>query len=329
MRTYLGVADEVELTMAYSPAALGLRKIATAGLPRMADRISFLSLDRARIVQGRTGVLGVLEDGKEVPIPGGSLAVLLLGPGVSITTPALRTLANSGCVTIASTGAGDGCYTTAVPLTSSGAWACAQATVWSDPEKRTTAAKYLYAQRFDDELPADVSIAALRGIEGRRMKHIYREHAARVGLSGWRRRVDDEPGTANANLNLANSVLYGVAASVCGALGLSPALGIIHQGDANAFLFDLADCFKTSVSIPAAFTASRRPDAANATLSAVRHALKRRRVLKNMTELCLTMLEPHLPRTSDTDVLYDDHGTVPGHTNYADTTPPTGTEEPF
>ncbi len=313
--------------MAYSNEAQQLRQVATASLPRMASRISFLSLDQAKVVQGRTGVIALLEDGSEVPVPGGSLAVLLLGPGVSITTPALRTLANSGCITMASTAAGDGCYTTAVPLTSSGAWACAQATMWADPEKRVAAARFLYGQRFGDDLPPDTSIAQMRGLEGQRMKHVYQEQAAKAGLGHWRRRVEDEPGSANANLNLANSVLYGVAAAVCGALSLSPSLGVIHQGASNAFLFDLADCFKTTVSIPAAFSASREQNASRETLRGVRRAIHRQRVLRRMTELCLEMLEPHVPSTGERDVLFDEVSPVRGHTNYAPMTDFEG--EPF
>lgn len=308
--------------MGYSPEAQQLRQIATAALPRMSTRISFLSLDHPRIVQGRTGVIALLEDGSEVPIPGGTLAVLMLGPGVSISTPALRTLANAGCVTMASTAAGDGCYTTAVPLTSTGKWACAQATMWADPAKRLAAARYLYSRRFGDDVPADVSIAQLRGLEGQRMKHVYRERAASVGLSRWRRKVEDEPGSVNANLNLANSILYGVAAAVCGALGLSPALGIIHQGASNAFLFDLADCYKTTVAIPAAFAACLQREPTLRTLEMTRRGIRRQRVLKGMTEICLTMLDPHLPKSGAADVLLDENDVVAGHTNYAFTVDP-------
>jgi len=303
--------------MSYSPEAAGLRKVATVALPRIQDRLSFLALDRCKIVQGRTGVIAILEDGSEVQVPGGSLTVLMLGPGVSITTPALQTLANSGCVTMASTSMGDGCYTTAVPLTSSGKWACAQASVWADPVSRVDAARFLYSQRFDDELPDDITIAQLRGLEGKRMKATYKQAAASIGLSHWRRKVDDADGTANSCLNLANSILYGVAASVCSALGLNPALGIIHQGASNAFLFDLADCFKTDVAIPVAFQSSKKRDAASQTRRGVRDAIKRQRVLARMTTLTLKMLEPHLPGSGGEDVLYDQRKVVPGHRNYS------------
>ncbi len=308
--------------MTYSKAATGLQRVAVARLPRIDSRISFLSLDRCKVVQGRTGVLAVLEDGNEVPVPGGSLVVLMLGPGVSITTRAWRTLANSGCVVMASTAAGDGCFTSATPLTSSGKWACSQARMWADENARMQGARMLYRQRFPDDLPEDLSIAQLRGLEGKRMRAVYRERAAEAGLPNWRRRVDEGENTANGCLNLANSLLYGLAAAVCSAFGLSPALGLIHQGASNAFLFDLADCYKTTVSIPAAFESCRQPDAGEATRRAVRSSFKRQRVLASMVKLVTELLEPHLAATGDLDVLYGgSEEWVPGHRNYARETP--------
>ena len=44
---------------------------------------------------------------------------------------------------------------------------------------------------------------------------------------------------------------------MCAALGVSPALGVIHTGFMNSFVFDLADCFKCSTVIPVAFEVAR------------------------------------------------------------------------
>lgn len=304
--------------MAYSKPAIGLQRVGASRLPRFSKRLSFLALDRCKVVQGRTGVIALLEDGTEVGVPGGSLVVLLLGPGVSITTPALRSLANSGCVVIASTASGDGCFTTAVPLSASGKWACAQAALWASEQSRTEAARFLYQKRFPEPLPEGLSISQLRSLEGKRMKAVYKQRSVAAGLPNWRRRIDDADGSANACLNLANSILYGVAAAACSALVLSPALGIIHQGAANAFLFDLADCYKTRVSIPAAFESCRQPNSPEATRRAVRATIRQERVLAGMMSILTEMLEPFLPGTGDLDVLYGDAKEwAPGHKNYA------------
>ena len=109
---------------------------------------------------------------------------------------------------------------------------------------------------------------------------------------------------------------------MCSAFGLSPALGLIHQGALNAFLFDLADCYKTTVSIPAAFESCRGDNAGEATRRAVRSSFKRQRVLGSMVKLVIELLEPHLASTGDLDVLYGGSDEwVPGHRNYAHKAP--------
>jgi len=56
-------------------------------------------------------------------------------------------------------------------------------------------------------------------------------------------------------LSAANASLYGVVHSAVAALGCSPGLGFVHTGHAHAFVHDMADLYKASVTIPAAFDA--------------------------------------------------------------------------
>ncbi len=80
-----------------------------AMLPRVADSLSFLYLDMVRIVQDDTGVCAQIQVDDErtdtVYVPTASLSCLLLGPGVSITTRALSTLARHG-TSVVCTGSG-------------------------------------------------------------------------------------------------------------------------------------------------------------------------------------------------------------------------------
>ncbi|MEJ7689327.1 MAG: CRISPR-associated endonuclease Cas1 [Nocardioidaceae bacterium] len=59
--------------------------------------------------------------------------------------------------------------------------------------------------------------------------------------------------TVNEALNYANTALYGVVQGIIGALGMSPGLGIVHEGNPRAFVLDIADLYKTDVTIPLAF----------------------------------------------------------------------------
>ena len=95
--------------MAYGAAALNLRIPSITHLGRVEDRVSFLFLDQCRIEQTRTGVESWQEEEGELwrtTIPAGNLSVLALGPGVSITTPALTTLHRSGTTVILTSGDG-------------------------------------------------------------------------------------------------------------------------------------------------------------------------------------------------------------------------------
>jgi len=59
----------------------------------------------------------------------------------------------------------------------------------------------------------------------------------------------------NRALSAANACLYGICHAAILSLGFSPALGFIHTGKQLSFVYDLADLYKTVVSIPIAFQA--------------------------------------------------------------------------
>lgn len=308
--------------MTYSEEALALRTPALATLPRVEDRIPFLALDRIRIEQTRTGIEGVArnEDGElaQIPLPFANIAALLLGPGSSITSPALTTLHRHGTVVVFGSADGMTGYACARALTTSSKWAIAQAHTIVNERLRTQAARHLYAQRFPrHELPSDLSLRQLRGFEGRFVRQAYLAERRRVGLKHF---IRDTSGQDNVNiaLNVTNSILYGIALSVTSALGLSPALGIIHHGASGALLFDLADAFKLDTSLPAAFSVANSSTPTREASSRLRTLLRERDTLHRMFQLAQELFEPALPQESSDDVLYDPDGNVAGHTNWAE-----------
>lgn len=310
--------------MGYSDDALSLQRPDLAALPRIGDRIAFLFLDQVRVEQGRTGLEAWGTDPTtgqplRTSIPAAQLAVLCLGPGTSLTGPAMTTLYRSGTSLII-TGA-DGVVATAAarPLATDGRWATAQARLHTDPQLRLAAARSLYQARFPDQvLPDNVPLASLRGIEGHRVKGIYRSCAGRYKQPGFRRITVGATDPVNVGLNRANSILYGVALAVTNALGLSPALGIIHQGTSSAFLYDLADIYKTTVTIPAAFEAATHPHPDQQLGRLVRARLHDQHVLPNMLTLTQQLLAGVVNDLApDSDLLLDDYGYVPGLTNWA------------
>ena len=47
--------------------------------------------------------------------------------------------------------------------------------------------------------------------------------------------------------------LYGLVYSIVVAFGISPGLGVVHTGHDMSFVYDIADLYKTEVTIPIAF----------------------------------------------------------------------------
>ncbi|MFN8465496.1 MAG: CRISPR-associated endonuclease Cas1 [Caldilineaceae bacterium] len=66
-------------------------------LPKFRDGLSYLYLEHGRIEQAQKAVEFFDKEGR-VMVPVASLAVLLLGPGTSITHEAIKTLADNGCL---------------------------------------------------------------------------------------------------------------------------------------------------------------------------------------------------------------------------------------
>lgn len=307
--------------MVYSPIALQFAAIGAADQVRLSDRVSFLYLEYAQVVQGRTGVLALQseEDQKirsEIQLPVGSIAVLMLGPGTSITQPAAASIAAAGASVMFTGGGGIHTHATAKPLTTSSRWAEAQARLWASTPHRIVAARTLYEARLGGTMimPPSARLATLRGLEGQMMKAEYRQLAIKHKISFRRDSKADDP--VNTGLNLGNSILYGVASSVCSALSLNPALGIIHQGNVRALFYDLADVYKQGITLPIAFASAKEDAPAAYVRRAVRAAISQRQVLHHMMALAMRIFTPHLT-PDEGDVLLDDIGTVAGHTNYA------------
>lgn len=305
--------------MTYSKPAVELLEPDLAAMPRVTDRISYLFMDRVRIEQSETGLEAHSKaDGEHriTAIPVANLAVLMLGMGSSISTPAIATLARSGTSVVFVGADGLVGYSTSRALSTSSKWASAQARVVSDANARRRAAKQLYLARFPSEdIPDTITIAALRGVEGYRVKGVYSQMAAKYKIKNFKRITQGAKDDINVCLNIANSILYGVALNVTMSMCLSPALGIIHEGTSGAFLYDLADAFKVDISIPSAFGASTQKDPIATTRRIVREQLHDGNVLKRMFELTQTILEPYVADGKE-NLLLNDRGFVDGAKNW-------------
>lgn len=95
----------------------------------------------------------------------------------------------------------------------------------------------MYALRFGEE-PSRRSVDQLRGIEGVRVREMYKAQARRFGLRWEGRRYDpdawDGADTINRCLSAATAALYGVTEAAVLAAGYAPAIGFLHSGKPQA-----------------------------------------------------------------------------------------------
>ncbi|MFD0851026.1 type I-E CRISPR-associated endonuclease Cas1e [Actinomadura adrarensis] len=268
-------------------------------LPRIGDSLSFLYIDVARIVQDDTGVkalIGQGDDYKRVALPTAALGCLLLGPGISITSRALATLARHGTTVVCTGTAGVRCYAANVADSLPTRWLETQARAWADDEQRAAVARRMYVQRFGNTAPADVTIAQLRGLEGQRMKALYRALAEQNGLRPFKRSYApddwDSQDPVNRALSAANTCLYGIVHAAISAIGCTPGLGFIHTGTSHSFIYDIADLYKAELTIPLAFALHDVPDPDGQARRSFRDGLRLFRLLPRIVADIQTLLNP-------------------------------------
>lgn len=242
----------------------------TARIPH-ADRDGLLWLSRGALTV-RDGTLRfvrragsddgggeALDDG-EYGIPFQSISMVLLGPGSTVSHDALRLMARHGTALVAVGVDGVRCYTAPPLMPDTSETARRQMRAWGDPESRIAVARKMYALRLGEILP-DRDITALRGMEGYRMRRTYENLARRYGVEWRGRRYDrGDPLSAdipNQAINHASTAVTSAAVIAVTAMGAIPQLGFIHEHSGDAFALDVADLFRDSVLLPAAFRAAR------------------------------------------------------------------------
>ncbi|NAS22184.1 type I-E CRISPR-associated endonuclease Cas1 [Herbidospora sp. NEAU-GS84] len=301
-------------------------------LPRVADSLSFLYVETVRIVQDDTGICAQVETPlgvERVYLPTASLSCVLLGPGTSITQPALATFARHGTTLVCVGAGGVRSYAGITPAQLTTDWLEHQARAWADPDERLRVAVRMYEHRFS-AVPPGTTLAQLRGLEGQRVKALYKMLATKHGIARFRRAYDpadwDDQDPVNLALSAANAALYGIVHSAIMAMGCAPGLGFIHSGSQMAFVYDIADLYKAKSTIPLAFSlaGSMKPER-DARLH-LREEFRLIRLMPSIVSDIQRMIAPEaagdpVPPAQATDIvqLWDPElGALPGGVNYGD-----------
>lgn len=240
----------------------------TARVPH-ADRHGLMWLERGRLAV-EDGNLVFTTAGNEklgagaYEIPFQQVSSLLLGPGTVISHDALRLLARQQTGVLAVGSKGIRLYAASMPFgPDRSALARKQATLWSNEDTRVTVVRKIYAFRFGESLPEYArDINSLRGIEGKRIKKVYESLASQYGVQWNGRRFDrnnpEEDDSINKAINHATTATYAAAQIAVAVTGTIPQLGFIHESSGRAFVLDIADLFRSTISLPIAFQATKQ-----------------------------------------------------------------------
>lgn len=225
-------------------------------LPKLRDSMSYVYVDQA-IIERDVNAIKILKEEGRAQLPATGLAVMLLGPGTSITHAAVKLLTESGCSLVWVGEDGTRCYAQGQGETRKGYRLIRQATMVSDPAMREAVVRRMYEYRFNEDVPADATLQQIRGMEGARMRSVYAFQARRYGVPWEGRNYDrgnwgaSDP--VNRALSAANALLNGLCHAAIVSGGYSPGLGFIHTGKQLSFVYDIADLYKTEITIPIAF----------------------------------------------------------------------------
>lgn len=221
-------------------------------------RISFLYFEYGKLSKERNSLI-FTQGTQEYEVPAAQTLAILLGPGTSITQPAVMECSRWGCSINFVAQNGASLYSSYLSGGPSQAYnQIQQAKIVSNPKLRLAIARNMYAKRWgSDNVPKKYTISQLMRLEGARMKKVYEFNFHRTGLKRVSRvskldflSSDDE---LNKALTVGNNVLYGIVNTIILSLGFSPSLGIVHNGNIRAFVFDIADLYKESFMIPLVF----------------------------------------------------------------------------
>ena len=225
-------------------------------LPKLSDGWSYLYVEHCRVDQEAKAIAIHDEKGK-VPVPCANLALLMLGPGVSITHAAVGVLADHGCLVVWCGEAGVRFYALGMGETRSAGNLLHQARAWADEDSRMRVVRRLYQLRFSEVFDSELTLRQIRGMEGARVRDAYARAAREAGVpwSGrsYQRGSWADSDSVNRALSAANACLYGICHAGIVSAGFSPALGFIHTGKMLSFVYDIADLYKMDMSVPVAF----------------------------------------------------------------------------
>jgi len=228
----------------------------------MKDRVSILFIEKGNLDVLDGAFVVVDKNGVRTHIPVGGVACLMLEPGTRVSHAAVTLASRVGCLLVWVGDGGVRLYSSGQPGGARADRLLYQAKLALDDEARLKVVRKMYAMRFKEAPPEKRSVEQLRGIEGARVRKMYELLAKQYKIE-WKHRDYDatewESGDIpNRCLSSATACLYGICEAAILAAGYAPAVGFIHTGKPQSFVYDIADIFKFETVVPVAFRTAGR-----------------------------------------------------------------------
>jgi CRISPR-associated protein Cas1 len=255
----------------------------------MKDRMSMIFVGRGQI-DVRDGAFVVVDEvnGERMHIPVCSVACLLLEPGTRVSHAAVKLASTVGTLMIWVGEAGVRLYSAGQPGGARSDKLLYQAQLALDDNLRLKVVRKMFELRFGEPPPSRRSVDQLRGMEGARVRKTYQQLARQYGVKWSGRKYDpknwDSSDIVNQCLSAATACLYGITEAAILAAGYAPAIGFLHTGKPQSFVYDIADIVKFETVVPAAFKiAATNPSSPDrAVRIACRDAFKKTRQLDSL-----------------------------------------------
>lgn len=223
----------------------------------MKERISMVFIEKGEIDVLDGSFVVIDKSGVRTHIPVGSIACIMLEPGTRVSHRAAALAARVGTLLVWVGEAGVRLYASGQPGGARSDRLLYQAKLALDDSLRLKVVRKMYELRFAEKPPERRSVEQLRGIEGARVKKTYQLLAQRHGVSWKGRRYDakdwDSSDLPNLCISAATACLYGITEAAILAAGYAPAVGFIHTGKPQSFVYDIADIVKFDSVVPIAF----------------------------------------------------------------------------
>ena len=228
------------------------------------NRISVAYVEKGNIDVLDGAFVVVDKNGIRTHIPVGGLVCLMLEPGTRVSHAAVTLASRVGCLLVWIGDGGVRLYASGQPGGARADRLLYQAKLALDDEARLKVVRKIYEMRFKERPPEKRSIEQLRGIEAVRVRKMYELFARQYGVKWVYRNYDynewESGDLPNRCLSSATACLYGVTEAAILAAGYAPAVGFIHTGKPQSFVYDIADLFKFETVVPMAFRiAARKP----------------------------------------------------------------------